>query len=178
MKTFKAKNHGFSLFEVLIAMAIMSSASMLIYTAWTGNQLRVRKMAINNKSAILLEQIMAELEIKYAERLTQLPDSEGGVFEDHPKFSWTMVSRDFEMPDLRSVLISGGDGDEAMLLIVDKLTEYLNQSVKEMKVTVEYNFGGKGKKTSVKYSATTFLVDFNQALPLGGGVPSGGGLGP
>ena len=84
-----------------------------------------------------------------------------------------MESRDFEMPDLRSVLVSCGDGDEALLLIVDKLTEYLNESVKEMKVTVEYNFGNKGKKQSVKYSATTFLVDYNKPLPLGGG---GGGL--
>ncbi len=171
-----SKNKGFSLFEVLIAMAIMSSAAMLIYTAWTGNQLRVRKMAINNKAAFLLDQIMAELEIKYGDRLLQLPDSEGGVFDDAPKFSWTMESRDFEMPDLRSVLISGGEGDEAMLLIVDKLTEYLNESVKEMKVTVEYNFGTTGKKQSVKYSATTFLVDYNKPIPLGG-APAGGGLG-
>ncbi len=171
---------GFSLFEVLIAMAIMSSAAMLIYTAWTGNQLRVRKMAINNKAAFLLDQIMAELEIKYSERITQLPETEGGAFENHPNFTWSMVSRDFEMPDLRSVLISGGDGDEAMLLIVDKLTEYLNQSVKEMKVTISYNYGGKGKKETIDYSATTFLVDFNQAIPIGGGVPGagGGGLGP
>jgi general secretion pathway protein I len=167
------QRHGFSLFEVLIAMAIMSSASMLMYTAWTGNQMRVRKMSINNKAALLLEQIMAELEIKYAERFLQLPESEGGAFDDHPRYTWRMQSRDFEMPDLRAVLISEGDGDEAMLLIIDRLTEFLNQSVKEVKVTVEYSYGKKSDGNSIKYSATTFFVDFNQALPIGG-AGSGG----
>jgi len=161
-------NLGFSLFEVLIAMSIMSSAAVLMYVAWSGNQMRVQKMAINNKAALLLDQIVSELEIKYAERITQLPDSEGGVFEDHPKFSWKMESKDFEMPDLRSVLISGDDGNEAILLIIDKLTEYLNESIKEMKVTVKYTLG----KKSVQYSATTFLVDYNKSIPMG--APGGG----
>lgn len=150
----------------------MSSAAMLLYTAWTGNQVRVQKMAINNKAAFLLDQIVSELEIKYGARLTQLPDSESGAFEGHPKFSWSMESRDFEMPDLRSVLVSGDQGDEMTLLIVDKLTEYLNESVKEMKVTVKYSLG----KKSVKYSATTFLVDFNRSIPMGP-LGGGGGLG-
>ncbi len=169
------KKRGFSLFEVMIAMTIMASAAMLLYVAWSGNQMRVKKMTINNKAAFYLDQIMSELEIKYGEKLTQLPDNDAGKFEDDPRFSWTMESQDFEMPDLRSVLVSGGDGDEAMLLVVDKLTEYLNESVKEMKVTVKYSLG----KKSVKFSATTFLVDYNKSIPMGplggGGLP--GGLG-
>lgn len=165
---------GFSLFEVLIAMSIMSSAAILLYTAWSGNQIRVQKMAINNKAAFLLDQIINELEIKYAQKITDLPDSDSGVFEDAPKFSWTMKSKDFEMPDMSSVLISKDEGNEMTLLLINKLTEYLNQSVKEMKVTVKYTLG----KKSVKYSATTFLVDYNTALPLGGGgaAPGGGGF--
>lgn len=165
----KKNRAGFSLFEVLIAMSIMSSAAVLLYVAWSGNQIRVQKMAINNKAAFLLDQIMAELEIKYSQRILQLPENEGGVFEDHPKFSWTMESRDFEMPDLRSLLISDNQGNEAMLLIIDKLTEYLNESVKEMKVTVTYTIG----KKSVKYSATTFLVDYSRSIPMPTGLPGG-----
>lgn len=164
------KQNGFSLFEVLIAMAIMSSAAMLLYVAWAGNQVRVQKMAINNKAAFLLDQIVSELEIKYGKSIQSLPETEDGVFEESPKYSWTMESRDFEMPDLRSILISGGDGNEALLGIVDKLTDYLNESIKEMKVTVYYKIG----KKSVKYSATTFLVDYNRSIPLGG-IPGVGG---
>lgn len=159
---------GFTLFEVLIAMAIMSSAAVLLVVAWGGNQVRVRKMAINNQAAFLLDQIVSELEIKYQLKLTQLPDAEQGAFEENPDFTWAMKSRDFEMPDLRSLLVSGGDGNELMLMVIDKMTEYLNESVKEMTVTVTYAKG----KSKVTYSATTFLVDYNKPLPLG--LPSGG----
>ncbi len=155
-------------------MSIMSSAAILLYTAWSGNQIRVQKMAINNKAAFLLDQIVAELEIKYSQRILQLPDNESGVFEDHPRFTWTMESRDFEMPDLRSLLIADNEGNEAMLMVIDKLTEYLNESVKEMKVSVKYTIG----KKSVEYSATTFLVDYSRSIPMPGGIPGGaGGLG-
>lgn len=165
----RTKNQrGFSLIEVVIAMGIMAASAMLLYTAWSGNQIRVQKLKINNKAAFLLDHIVAELEIKYANKLTQLPESEDGVFEEHPSFSWSMESKDFEMPDLRSVLVSGDQGDEMLLTVIDKLTEFLNDSVKEMKVTVKYT---KGKK-SVKYSATTFLVDYNKSIPMG--VPGGG----
>ena len=159
----KNKSLGFSLFEVLIAMSIMSSAAMLLYMSWSGNQVRVQKMTINNKAAFLLDQIIAELEIKYGQRQEQLPDSEAGTFDDHPGYSWKMESRDFEMPDLRAVLISGDQGDEMLLTVIDKLTEFLNESIKEMKVTVEYKLG----KSTAKYSATTFMVDYNKPLPLG-----------
>lgn len=168
-KTSLLKSTGFSLFEVLIAMSIMSSAAMLLYVAWSGNQVRVQKMTINNKAAFLLEQKMAELEIKYGEKLTHLAESEAGDFEDHPRFTWSMESKDFEMPDLSSILISGGQGDEIMLMVINKLTDHLNESIKEMKVTVIYTVG----KKSVKYSATTFLVDYNRSIPLG--IPGGGG---
>lgn len=167
-------NLGFSLLEVLIAMSIMASAAMLLYVAWSGNQIRVQKMAINNKAAFLLEEIMSELEIKYGgQKISQLPDNEEGVFENHPRFTWAMESKDFEMPDLSSILISGEQGDETMLTIINQLTDHLNESIKEMKVTVRYTLG----KKSLKYSATTFLVNFNRSIPLGGAGSFGGGAG-
>ena len=167
---------GFSLFEVMIAMSIMASAAILLYVSWQGNQVRVQKMAINIKAAYLLDQIMQELQIKYAQRIQSIPDSDEGVFEEEPRYRWSMKSQEFEMPDLRSVLVQGGDGDEMMLLLVDKLTEYLNQSIRELQVTVTYTIG----KKSVKYTATTFMVDYNQQIPIpsfggGGGLPGSGG---
>jgi len=164
---------GFSLIEVLIAMAIMSSAAMLLYVAWSGNQIRVQKMAINNKAAFYLDQVMGELQAKYETRILQLPDSEQGTFENDPDYKWKMETQDFQMPDLRALLVSDKQGQEALLLIIDKLTEYMNDSVKEMKVTVTYT---RGKK-SVDYSATTFMVDYNRPLPIGVPGASAGGSG-
>ena len=164
----KLSGRGFSLFEVLIAMAIMASAAILLYVSWSGNQLRIQKMAINNQSAFLLDQIISELEIKYTQRISELPENDEGPFEDKPRFSWAMESKKFEMPNLQSLLIASGQGDENLLMMTDQLTEYLNNSIREMKVTVKYTFG----KRSVKYSATTFLVDYNFIPPWGS---SGGG---
>lgn len=166
------KQLGFTLIEVLIAMTIMASSAILLYTAWAGNQIRVQKIVINNQAALLLDQIMNELQIKYGQRFEQLPDAEEGAFENAPKFTWKMESKDFEMPDLRSILIKeDNDNNEMMMMMIDKLTEYLNQSVKEMRVTVRYNAGRK----SVKYSATTFIVDYNRNIPIA--VPGMGGGG-
>ena len=102
MSQLKTNSKGFSLIEVLIAMAIMSSAAMLLYVAWSGNQIRVQKMAINNKAAFYLDQIMGELQAKYEPRILQLPDSEQGTFENDPNYTWKMETQDFQMPDLRA----------------------------------------------------------------------------
>ena len=167
------RSMGFSLFEVLIAMAIMSSASILLYMAWSSNQTRVRKTTINYQAAFLLDQVISELEIKYAQRLTQLPEEEKGTFKENPRFSWSMKSKDFEMPSLQSILISNDQGNEALLTMVDQLTEHLNQSIKEMRVTIKYQLD----KKSVQYSATTFLVDYNRPLPMAGGAGGTGTVG-
>lgn len=157
-------------------MAIMSSAAVLLVTAWGGNQLRVRKMAINNKAAFLLERTMSEVEMTYRKQVDRIPESDSGNYgADYPNFRWEMKSQDFEMPDMRSLFINQGEGSEIMLLMVDKLSEFFNEAVKEVTVTVIYSKGKGKKQRSVKYSAQTFIVDFDKPLPLG--LPGGGGVG-
>ena len=167
----KFSKKGFSLFEVLIAMTIMASAAILLYVSWSGNQIRVRKTAINNQMAFLLDEMISELEIKYAQRISQLPEKDEGDFEGKSRFSWSMESKKFEMPNLQPLLVSSGQGDENLLMMVDQLAQYLNNSIVEMKVTVKYTHG----KKSIKHSATTFLVDYNFTPPWGAGGGSLGG---
>lgn len=172
----RKRSRGFTLIEVLIAMAIMSASAMLLYVAWAGNQVRVRKMSINNQAAFYLDQAFAELEIKYRDRFLQIPESESGKFEDNKKFTWSMKSKDFKMPDLRALLISEKRGQEMILMVMEQLTQHLDQTVKEVQVTVTYK---AGKDKTVDYTATTFFVDFNRPLPIGGaggggGMPGGG----
>lgn len=161
---------GFSLFEVLIAMAIMASSVILLYVSWSGNHTRIQKMGINNQMAFLLDQIISELEIKYTQRISMLPEKEEGTFKGKPRFSWFMESKKFEMPNLQPLLIASGQGDENLLMMTDQLTQYLNNSIREMKVTVKYTLG----KKSVKHSVTTFLVDYDFNPPWGG-VGNGAG---
>ena len=155
---------GFTLVEVMIAMAIMSSSIVLMSQTWSSNWVRVRKIGVNNRAAFLLNSKMAELETLYSKQFNNVPEEESGEFEEYPEFSWSMKSQKFSMPDLRSLLITGGEAPEQLVSLVEKLTEFFNETVIEMQVTITYTRNkAKSKKT---FRATTFLVDFDRPLPL------------
>jgi prepilin-type N-terminal cleavage/methylation domain-containing protein len=177
-------NKGFSLLEVLIAVTVMASCVVVVAMAWSGSQLRIRKMRLNNQAAFLLDYKVAETEKKFRNEITLLPELDKGDFEDLSKeykgFTWEMKSKKFEMPDISSFLKQNKNGaDPLMMMVMEQMKTYFSQAAKEVTVTVVYTFG----KTKVQYSATTFLVDFNQQIPmpdlssLGGGANGGGATG-
>lgn len=165
------KNRGFTLFETMIAIAILSGAILVVAKTWSSNSQRVKKWRINQRASILLESKMAEIDRLYANRFDRIPEDENGTFEGEKRFTWTMKSQEFEMPDISSMLKQGDQGaDEILLTLVDKLGEYFNDSIKEVTVTINYKEG----KQNLKFSATTFFVDYNKQIPLpnlGGGLP-------
>ena len=166
------RTHGFTLLEVLVAMAIFAGAIIVINSAWSGNFLRIRKSALLNSVATLLEQKMAETEAKYqGKSLEEIPESDGGDFgSDYPRYTWKLKSRDLKFPDLTPMLVGQQDGaDEMMISMIKQMTDYLNQVVKEVKVTVSVKAGAK----TLDYSAVEYFVDYNK--PFGGG---GGGMNP
>lgn len=181
------RQRGFSLLEVLIALTVMMGAIMVVAMAWSGSQLRIKKMRLNNQAAFLLDYKMSETLLRYKDELTLLPETEEGVFEElgtgYKDFSWSLTSKKFEMPDLTPILMKGqgkaGEGADGMLLMMmGQLTDFFSDAAKEVTVTVIYTFG----KKQVKYSANVFMIDFNKQLPLpnlggAGGSPGGGGAG-
>ena len=97
-------------------------------------------------------------------------------------YTYKMRSKKFELPDLTPLLMQDkGSVNPLLSLMLKQLSDFFNLSIKEMTVTVVYTI----KKKTVDYSATTFLVDYNQVLPLpnlggggaGGGAASGGQTG-
>lgn len=179
---------GFSLLEVLIALTVMMGAVMVVAMAWSGSQLRIKKMRLNNQAAFLLDYKMSETLLRYKDELTLLPEADEGTFEElgtgYKDFNWSLTSKKFEMPDLTPILLKGqgkaGEGADGMLLMMmGQLTDFFSEAAKEVTVTVVYNFG----KKQVKYSASVFMIDFNKQLPLpnlgggAGGTPGGGTVG-
>lgn len=171
---------GFSLLEVLIALVVMSGSIMVVAMAWSGSQLRMKKMKLNNQAAFLLDYKMAEVNRRFKNEITLLPEEEQGTFEDlgveYKNFTWTLKSKKFDMPDVTPLLMQNQKAPDAMLLMMmDQLSEFFHQAAKEVTITVVFTFG----KSSVKYPASMFLIDFNQQLPLPnlGGGAGGGGLG-
>ncbi|MCB9073492.1 MAG: type II secretion system protein [Bdellovibrionaceae bacterium] len=177
---------GFSLIEVLIALTILMGSLIVVSQAWTTSQARIRKMKMNNQAAFLLDYKVADMEKQFSTQLTLLPDEASGNFEElgaeYKSFTWIMSSKKFELPDLTPVFAQqrGGTVDPMLSTMMTQISDYFNKAAKEVTITVIYTL----HKNSVKFSATTFLVDFNQQLPipnLGGGAsnPLGGqGNGP
>lgn len=165
---------GFTLIETLIAMMILSGGIMVLANSWSGNFARIRNARINNTMAALLERKMTETEITYRDRpVNEVPEEESGDFgPKYPGYRWVLNSKDFEMPNLSGALVSReGGADEMLLTMVSTMTEYINQSVKEVSVTVFYRSRG-GKE--IKNSVTTYFIDYTKELPMPGGIPGPG----
>ncbi len=174
---------GFSLIEVLIALSIMMGSLIVVSMAWSTSQLRIRKMKFNHQAAFLLDYKLADVERFYKDQLARVPDEDSGTFEELGKeysaFAWKLKSKKFELPDLTPILAQKKNGGDALLAaMMSQMSEYFNQAAKEVTVTVTYTL----QKKNVNFSATTFIVDFNQQLPLpnmgGGALPGGGADGP
>ncbi len=167
---FLRSQRGLSLIEVIIAMMIMAGTLVLISNSWSGNLVRVRKTNIYNTVGMLLQKQLTEVEIKYRETpLDEIPEEgEGGDFgEQYKNYRWTMTSKKFKMPDLSQILISQeGGADEMLLMLVRQVTENINESVKEVTVSVFVKVG----KNETEYSATTYFVDYNRGLKVEGGL--------
>jgi general secretion pathway protein I len=188
LQTHRLKSQkGFSLFEILIALVILAGVFTVVGVAWSTSQLRLRKMKLNHQVAFLLDYKVADVERQYRDQITLLPEDDAGDFEDMGKdfkdFSWKLRSKKFELPDLTPLLIKDqGKADPMVTMLLGQMKDFFAQAAKEVTVTVVYTY----KKKKVEYSATTFLIYFNQQLPIpdlsgigggggGGGTTGGGG---
>jgi general secretion pathway protein I len=172
---------GFTLIEVLIALFILAGGIVLVANAWSGNFMRMRKTVMYNDVATLLERKMLEIEAKYKDKQgEQVPEEDGGDFgPDYKQYRWTLKSKDLKFPDITPLLVaqSGGQGvDDTMLSMLKQVTEYLNKTVKELKVSV---FAKSSSGKEVEFSAVQYLIDYTQDFSglggLGGGAPAGAG---
>ncbi|MCB9026858.1 MAG: type II secretion system protein [Bdellovibrionaceae bacterium] len=159
---------GFTLLEVLISVAIMLGGMLTLALISSGNNMRIRKTALNNNVAVLLERKMTELEALYRDKnLDEIPEEDSGDFgSDFKQYRWAMKSQKFEMPDISSVLISRDEGANDMLLTVIKQTqEFISKSMKEVTLSVFV----KTPTREVEYSISTYFVTYDEELNFGGG---------
>jgi general secretion pathway protein I len=166
---------GFTLLETLLAVVILSAGILLLTQSWSGSFLRIRKTQMNQEVAALLERKMAEIDLEYRGKpLETIKDEvEDDFGSEYPKYRWRMVSREFQSPNLGSVLTSkDGGANEMLLMVIQQLTDHLAKTVKEVKLTVIYT----GGKKPLEYSVVTYYVDYNKPLGIGGGggAPAGG----
>lgn len=168
----RAGNKGFTLIEVLVALFILTGGIIVLSTSWSGNFMRIRKSALFNDVATLLERKMVETEAKYKIKVKEIPEEDGGDFgTDHPQYTWRLKSRDLKLPDLTPLLMGQEEHpDEMMMSMLKQMTETLSKAIKEVKISILVKKNNK----ELEFSATEYFVDYSADFSLGGAGGAGG----
>lgn len=166
---------GFTLLEVLIAMSILAGAIFVLATTWSGNVSRVRNMQVQATMTTLLQKLMTETRLKYEGQIDLIPEEEVGEFENLQNYTWRITSREFELPNLSSLILSQeGEADQFLMDAIDQFTDHLSEAVKEVTGTVIYS---RNERT-LEVSASTYFINFDLSMPALealGGLPAGMG---
>lgn len=162
---------GFTLLEVVIAMAIMAICF--------GSILAVEGGAINASTrakqmgtvATLLRNQMIETEYKIeGKTFDEVKKEDQGIFkEPYQDYSWKRTIKEITLPNLTS-LMGGGNKDndsggsssksnpnQYAEMLGKLLTKFLSKALREVTVTILWKKGGN----QLTYSVSTYWVDLN-----------------
>lgn len=162
----RARPKGFTLLEVLLALALLGSSLVLLANAWLGSFARLDKTQMSFEVASLLDRKMVEIDRLYrGKSLDEIKDEDAGDFgEEFPQYSWTMKSRKLEMPDLAILMASENNSfPPEVVSAFRNLREAFSQAIKEVQVNIIF----KAPKKNLEFSATTYFVNYDQELQLG-----------
>ena len=152
---------GFTLLEVLVAMAILVGLMAIASLSWSGNFRRLKKSRHLHTLAILLERKMSELEVEYKdEDISSLPEKGEGEFFEEPDYKWSYETRPLTLPDtLAWLAVQGLPQNDMNISLTETLKDILSKTVVEVRLTVSLTKGGKGQ------SLTTYFVNYEN-VPL------------
>lgn len=158
---------GFTLVEVMIAVGLFATLSVLVQSSWSGNYQRFKKSKIKVQAVELLQRKILEVEIELKTNGFDIPlGKQSGKFDsDKLKYySWEWEAKKVEVPDLSALVPTDGE-NTLVLAVLEKFREYLNESLTEVKVSVLYQ---RNKKDSpLNFSVPLFLVDYDQEMQIG-----------
>lgn len=163
----KRNNKGFTLLEVLIAVSIMTIATVSILLS-ESNAINVSiKAKYLNTAVMLAKNMMVESEITFKGRaFSELPKEKEAVFEAPFKdYKWKREIKEVKFPSLQA--LGGGEGDKesenssskgsepSAALIMSNITKFINESFREITITIFWEINGK----EYKYTITSYLLD-------------------
>jgi len=133
------KRDGFTLLEIMVAVAIMSISFIALFSI-SGNTLVKSGRAEHITIATMLARnkiVEIEMDLKKKMRLGEFPDekSEDGKFDEpYDDYSWSMEIRKVELP---APVV--GDKGSMQSMIARQLTKEIARTIRELKLTVKWN---------------------------------------
>jgi general secretion pathway protein I len=107
------QQNGFTLLEVMIALAIISIALIsLLSLATSSINVNARLQKIT-QATLLAQEKMTDVEAKIRNSNTESPDEEGEFNEPFVEFRWRTVFEETPFPPLRMVTVIVAWGEEA-----------------------------------------------------------------
>lgn len=162
-KKFLENKDGFTLLEVIIAMAIMviTFASILTVEGDSINaSTRAKQM---NIVGMLAKNLMVETEYKIENTdFGEVKKEEVGIFDPpYEDYHWKREIRELKFPALTTSESSSSGGDMASIL--SKLvTQFFSKAIREVTIVISWKKGSKEQK----FSLATYWVDLNYAFQL------------
>ena len=151
----KIYSKGFTLIEVLAAVAVLAGLMAVAVFSWSGNFRRLKKSKDLSEISFLLEQKMSELEAQYKNEIDSLLEKGEGEFFENPNYSWSYQTRPLALPDTLTWLsIQGLPQNDMNISVTEALKDILSNSVIELKLTVHLTKTGKG------HSLTTYFINY------------------
>jgi len=162
---------GFSLLEILIAVAILATSLVSLMAAQGSAFLSSERGDDLTKATFLARERMAEVQIELEADLekNKFPESEvekEGTFEEpNEDFRWEYTLKKVEIPMVESGGGGGGDdsggssGNNPMVgNYMQQVMDQISKSVREVKVTVYWGTKEKKKEEQMQLSVTSHIV--------------------
>lgn len=163
-KKFLAANSGFTLLEVMIAIAIMAVGFASILMVETASIRAMERTIEMNTVAMLAKNQMVEAELEFQERtFGEVKEEDHGTFKaPHDKYSWTREIKEIKFPEFRMSAGSQSTVAAAAELIGKLITKFLSNALREVTVTISWQ-KGPGTKS---FAITTYWVDLTHEFSL------------
>lgn len=157
-------NGGFTLLEVIIALAIMVMAFGSILAVEMGSINASARAKQMNIVAMLAKNKMIDTEFKFqGKTFSEVKKEEEGVFEDpYQDYRWKAVIKELHFPNIGGAASQNGSQDQMGAMLVKTVSNFLSKAIREVDVTVIW------KKSSAEqtFTLSTYWVDLNYELQI------------
>jgi prepilin-type N-terminal cleavage/methylation domain-containing protein len=166
-------NDGFTLLEVMIALAIMVVAFSSILAIQSSSMTSALKARQIQEVSILARNAMVQTEVEVSgKKFNELPEELSGNFDaPFEDYAWTRKIKEVKLPNLAGLSKaaqgdqgdSGGNPDEdaknsaLMEQMTKVITNFLSKAVREVTIEVSWKRG----TATQKYDVAMYWVDLN-----------------